>query len=738
MSQRINLRESQQGLEQQEVQGGELTLGDLLFMIKERWVIGLGVGLLLAALLLFYLLRQTPVYQGSSTLLFNLESNNIVDMEEVVDNDMATGKQLDIELNNHLEKLRSGTFRERVAAAMEADEVESFLKPYADKFEDSTAPDEEKVLLGLKNWSNFGRQRNTQILQISFEHRDPVVAADLANLFAKEYVRYNLDQTGAGASVAVETLKERAAELRVKLTESEKVYFDFRRKNNIVSDEEGAVSSGAKMAAISQKMTDAEVSLADYLVSLEQVGTAREIGQDPLELSFISNYGNISSLVAKRQELEAEKARLSQKYLERHPSMIENAQAFAGLQGVISRAVDTAIADMKSKSAEQVILIERLRDQLESAEGVALDQGGVSGEVNILREQVQTDRSTYEGVMNRLNEALVTSKIENTNIDVVDRASVPQGPIKPNRKMAGLASAGVFGFCFLGVPLALGLTDNKLKRVSEIESYLGVEIAGGIPLIPIKKIASKELAHAVYKDLDESVTESFRGIYSFVELTSQLDFPKTLLVSSTSPSEGKSFVSGSVAYFFGRHGKKTLIIDCDFRKPSQHRNFGISNDAGTLRWINGESSFQDPEKLVMSQDLGIREIPGSNVYLLAAGGSSKSPTEMISSDKFRSLIDALSTQFDLLLIDTPPVGLFPDALFLSEYADEILYVTKHGGLPRQQIRAGLSRFDKAPATVLGVIVNQMKSVKGAGYSYGDYGYGSYSSKYYRKYYDQDR
>jgi len=738
MSQRNNLRESQQEPEQQEVQGGELALGDLLFMIKERWVIGAGIGLLLSALLLFYFLRQTPIYQGNTTLLFNLESNNIVDMEEVVDNNMATGKQLDIELNNHLEKLRSGTFRERVANAMEAEQMSSFLKPYSDKFAESTATDREKLLLGLKNWSKFGRQRNTQILQVAFEHRDPVVAAEVSNLFAKEYVRYNLDETGAGASVAVETLKERAAELREKLTESEKVFLEFRRKNNIVSEEEGASSSGAKMMAISEKMTEAEVSLADYLVSLEQVASARELGHNPLELSFISKYGNIGALVAKRQELEAERSRLGQKYLEKHPLMIQNEQAFAGLQGVISRAVDTAIADMEAKAREQSSLIERLRDQLAAAEGTALDLGGVSGEANILREQVQTDRSTYEGVMNRLNEALVTSKIENTNIDVVDRASVPQGPIKPNRKMAALASAGVFGLCFLGVPLALGLTDNKLKRVSEIESYLGVEIAGGIPLIPSKQISSKELAHAVYKDLDESVTESFRGIYSFVELTSELDFPKTLLVSSTSPSEGKSFVSGSVAYFFGRHGKKTLIIDCDFRKPSQHRNFGISNDAGTLRWINSDSVARDPEELVLSQDLGIREIPGSNVYLLAAGGSSKSPTEMISGDKFRGLIDSLSTQFDLLLIDTPPVGLFPDALFLSEYADEILYVTKHAGLPRQQVRSALSRFDKAPAKVLGVIVNQMKSTKGAGYSYGDYGYGSYSSQYYRKYYDQER
>jgi len=715
--------------------GGQISLMDLWLIFRERWLIGLAVGLLVSTLVLFNFLRQTKTYQAQSTILVKERADRVVAIESVDDTDLGVGRQQDIELNNHLSRLRSAGFIDQLVGALDETHSEWLARAYVDDSEDELERS-ELIRTLLEDNLRFERLRNTQILGIDFIHRDPRLAAKIPNMVAEQYVLFNLTRSGGSTKTALDFLEKEVASQRDEVRAKELAYQEFRLKHGLAAEDENQDVVAERLKAISSRKSASELLLADYNSQFAQVELVRSGRGNLLEIPFIAEYGTVPTLVQEMEALLGQRGRLEIKYFEKHPDMISNENAIRGLQQVLDQNVTLAIADLETKIREQEGLITSLESKMEEAESDKVDLGGVMNELVAFRTDVAEERSLLEDLLGRYNQLKVSGRLNSTNIEFLDRARTPERPHTPNRKLAALASMASFGMLFLGVPLVIGLFDNKLKRVGDLENFLGAECAGCVPMLDNKEIPPEMMPLAVYKDLDESLTESFRGIYSFMELTSQVPFPKRLLVTSTCPSEGKSFVSTSLSCLFGKHGKRVVIIDCDFRKPTQHKNFGAKNDFGTIRWYKSGKPI-DSRGVLGDEELGIRQIGDTNVHLLAAGGSSKSPSEMASSPRFLELMEALSVEFDLVLVDTPPVGLFPDALFFADYVDEILFVSKHNHLPRHQVKAAFMKFSKSQARVVGVVFNQMKQGSMAGYGYGNYGYGSYSNKYYQKYYSEE-
>ena len=251
-----------------------------------------------------------------------------------------------------------------------------------------------------------------------------------------------------------------------------------------------------------------------------------------------------------------------------------------------------------------------------------------------------------------------------------------------------------------------------------------------------------ELGQCVINELDEEVMEAFRVIYTTMELHSQVPAPKVILTTSTGPSEGKSFVTANLAATFSRHGNRVLIIDLDLRKPSQHKLCGLRNTHGIVEWYKSPQRVipRTGQELVQDPDLGLVALKEGHLYLLRAGGSTRSPSEILASKDFESLFSSLGNMFDFIFIDTPPVGLFPDALLVSHHAEEALFVCKHNDINRHKIKFALTKLDRSATQVLGTVMNQMSASRRHQYGYGyrDYGYQYYGQKDYAKYYhDED-
>ncbi|MGE9291569.1 MAG: polysaccharide biosynthesis tyrosine autokinase, partial [Puniceicoccales bacterium] len=348
----------------------------------------------------------------------------------------------------------------------------------------------------------------------------------------------------------------------------------------------------------------------------------------------------------------------------------------------------------------------------------------------VREKEVDSKRRTYERLIDRLNETIVTSQLDSSMLRVMDEASVPGSPVSPSKKKTILAAGFVFVLCFIGIPLGLELIDNRIRTYADIDRVLKKPLLGDVREIQ-EDITTETKAMGVLGNQEE-ITEAFRNIYSNLHLKEQIPNTFTLMISSTIPSEGKTFTAINLASIYARHGHKTLLLDADLRRPSLAKNLGVSNEKGLLAWLRSRKiSVPHDGDILSSPELGLTTI-AENLDLIPAGGSTKSPTEALSSEHLDILISHLKEKYDFILFDTPPVGVFPDATILADFTDAAIYVVRQKKVPRAAARHGVNLLDQSRSPVWGIVLNGVTTNPSAGPGhYGDYGYGQQGGYGYR-------
>lgn len=276
---------------------------------------------------------------------------------------------------------------------------------------------------------------------------------------------------------------------------------------------------------------------------------------------------------------------------------------------------------------------------------------------------------------------------------------------------------------FFGSALGLSFIDDRIKSSWDVESFIGVNLLGIIPDLSSLKDEQRYSLFLGSQDLPGS--EAFLSVYSSVKIGSKLDFPKSILVTSTIPGEGKTLVSTNLAGSFARHGRKTLLIDCDLRRPMLHRHFKLENTNGIISWFEkGAIVSDDPAG---DLELGIVQV-SEDFHLLRSGGRSKTPTELLESPAFGALLDRLKKQYELIVIDSPPMGAVTDSLLIAEHSDEVIYVCRFNRAYRKHIRLYIKALRNGKNEILGVVLNGLSQRRIEYYSHYRY-YRSYK-KYY--------
>jgi capsular exopolysaccharide synthesis family protein len=244
----------------------------------------------------------------------------------------------------------------------------------------------------------------------------------------------------------------------------------------------------------------------------------------------------------------------------------------------------------------------------------------------------------------------------------------------------------------------------------------------------MKRLSETERPNVFRLGKDDSLSEAYRGVFSEIEIRSVVPFPKRMLVTSSVPSEGKSLTASNLAAVFAAHGRKTLLVDCDFRRPTLRRYFGATAGIGLLPWLR--ENAHRPDVQIDTHKMGIMNI-GPAFDLLPAGDAIKNPTEVIDQIASCDLFNKLSKHYDLIVIDTPPAAVFPDALLLSRFCSEMVYVCRFKTVRKALIKKTLAKFTESGINVLGVILNCVPSSSVMNYGYD--GYGAYNSEYYKAY-----
>jgi polysaccharide biosynthesis transport protein len=700
--------------------GGGFSPKSLLNMFLERWWIGLIVGAAAAAAFVLAQPKPEPIYKTEVKLLFEPQKDKVISMAEVVDTTTTNALQLQL----HIEQMYSTTFYESVQSSFTPKEIEQIQNAYRNPDNPSAPPPPLGAIIRPNVY--IEPQRNTTIVRISVRNRDPEAAALIANRYARQYITFTIDRAMTSTSSAILFLRNQADEKRSEMEAVERQKQDFRAKHNMAALGENKGIVQQKVAMLGNSLADAELQQTNLRTLIESIEDYQKNGKNLLEIAAIAGYGNVSGMKERIDTLLAARRQLDERYLDNHPRMIENRLALDDAEANFKASKDLAIAEIRNRYnfARQHEL--RLRNDYAEAEKQAQELDKISIQYKFMEDDAAIKNKNYQDILSRLSETSIVAQLDNVNIKILDKAPVPGFPDSGTPKEVIKQAVAVGMILFLGIPIGLGFLDTRVKSSHDVESGLDQTLLGGIKAM--KKLSETERPNVFRLGKDEALSEAYRGIFSEIEIRSTVPYPKRLLVTSSIPSEGKSLTASNMAAVFAAHGKRTLLVDCDFRRPTLRRYFGTQSGVGLLPWLreNGTNAEAQP----VAQKLGIVNI-GPSLDLLPAGDAIKNPTEVIDQIAHCDLFNKLSKQYDLIVIDTPPSAVFPDALLLSRFCTEMVYVCRFKTVRKAIIRKALEKFSESGITILGVILNAMPHASVMNYGYD--GYGAYKADYYKSY-----
>jgi capsular exopolysaccharide synthesis family protein len=691
------------------------SLRDYYIILRERLWIALPIALLVALSVGYWQAQEVPMYSSTATMQFE-KPERVVQNEQVVDSSVRS----DIDLNTYLQILNSGRLRTMIAQSLTPEEIKLLQRPYLKDLAPGANPPSVSGLIGGVSVASI---RNSYLISISDSNRDPEGAALIANRYVEQFMRYLMMNSGDKNEYAVDYLRGRAEELRKESETAETKLQDYRRKNNLISLDNSINIISERLRAINTTLTTARLARLDVETLLGQIEKMRKDGSSLLEVGYISAYGTIPTFKSQLAELKKQQAILSERYLERHPKMVDLANSIEIVSAQIARGIEQSIADLRTQYVKLQETEASYEREYRDAERDQLRLGELSVEFKSLENQAQVAKNNYVEILNRLNQVTTSKNLENIPVKPLDRALPSGAPYTPNLRNIFKTSILLGVMVFAGVAVGLSFLDDRVKSAWDIEGFIGAHLLGIIP--ELGDIPDTEKHSLVNSNKTSPGSEAFLSVYSAVKIQSKLDFPKSILVTSTIPGEGKTMISCNLAASFARHGKRVLIMDCDMRRPMLHRHFKLTNEAGLIAWF--ESGAVVPADPFTDATLGLTKVD-ENLFLLRSGGRSKSPTELLETPVFGQFIEAMKQHFDLIVVDSPPMGAVTDSLLISARTDEVIYVCRFNRAYRKHIRLYIRQLRESKNELLGIVLNGLSARRIEYYS----NYRYYRS--YKKYY----
>ena len=691
------------------------TLRDYLIILRERLWIALPIALLVAVGIGYYQSRATPLYQSRATLRFE-KPDRIVATEGVTRPEV----QSEFDINTYLEILKSDKLRQRVVNSLSPQEVKILQRPFLTKLSPGATPPSAAAALGSMVPSPV---RNSFLISVTVNHQDPEAAALIANRYIDQFMQQIMDSTMGKNEYATDFLRKRSDDLRKESEASALQVQRFMEVHKLVSLDESTNLVNARLQTVSTELTRVRLARLELESQVKQIEAYQTEGRNLFEISAIATYDQIPSLNAQIAELTRTQTVLGERYLERHPLMIEIANKLRIAQEQLGKQVSLAIADLKSRLAKTTDSERTFEQEKQLQETEFFKLRDLRGEYNSLKNQADVAQKNYIDILDRLNQTTTTKSLEKLPLQPLDRAVPAGAPFTPDIGRIVRTSSLLFVALFLAVAIGLNFIDDRIKSTWDVEHYIGTTLLGIVP--DLADTPDDDRYRMVLDHRQSPGLEAFLSIYSSVKIHSKLDFPKSILVTSTIPGDGKTLVSANLAASFARHGRRTLLIDCDLRRPMMHRHFKQSNQAGIITWFEkGADLSVEPQK---NPDLGIISL-GENFSLLCSGGRSKTPSSLLETPAFTQLLERLKQQYELVVVDSPPLGAVTDSLLLAERTDEIVYVCRFNKALRKHIQLYTKLLLSGKNEVLGIVLNGLSPRRIEYYS----NYRYYRS--YKKYY----
>jgi exopolysaccharide transport family protein len=564
------------------------------------------------------------------------------------------------------------------------------------------------------------QEGRSYVIGVSFTSTDPKKAAEIANRAAELYVegqrRLKLDATVR----ASDFLGSRLDALKAEVQRAETAVAEFRKANKLV-DARGSSLKEAQLADLSRELVTARAQLAETQAKLKLIKELRDRGGD--ELASVADVLNSQVIVdLRRQEAQLlrEESELKTFYGERHPKMLNLINEKANLQAKVRTEVDRIIKNLDNDVKVAASRVAALERETAALGAQTAEQRELAVQLRQLEREAEASRQLYESFLQRFKETSEQQGIVESDARLISAASPPEKPSSPGPMLFG--AVGFTASLMLGTLLALLLErlDSGLRTGRQVEEALGIPALGLVPRLDHLKRRQRPHQYLLAKPLS-AYAESLRSIFTSLRLSNVDDPPKVVLVTSSLPQEGKTTLALSLASFAARSSQRVLLLDLDLRHPSIHRDLDLKPATGFVELMAGEASLEDV--IVHDEETGIDLLPIKK--------QTANPTDILGSQKMRSLLAELRASYDFVVIDSAPLLGVTDSKVAALLADKVLFVAKWEKTNVETARNGLQHLLEIKAPVAGAVLTQVDIKRHAMYGYGDVG--QYYGKYQRYY-----
>jgi succinoglycan biosynthesis transport protein ExoP len=575
--------------------------------------------------------------------------------------------------------------------------------------------------------------KETRLIEISFTHGDRQTAARVVNAIADSFALANLEKKTSTNASSGDFLQKRIAELQSQIRGGEEKLIAYAKSNQILSLDASQNTVVDRLTGLNKQLLEAEnerkLAEAAYR-SAQAPGAANALAEE--------NSKNIGDMEQKLTELQQTREQLLVKNTEEWPEVKEVSGQIALLGQKIkdmrSHATAIVLTNLETRYRQSFQREQALRSSFDQQRGETLTQNEAAINYRIIQQEIETNKNLLDGLLQRSKENDVVLAGTPNNVSVVDYAITPREPVGPQR-LLGVVLAFVLSIIF-GICLAIFLEylDNTVRSADDVEKMLRLPALALIPTVvglSRHRLLSFMTARPTSLNVDpnhpalllnaearSSIGEAYRQLRTSILLSTAGRAPKTLLITSGQPGEGKTTTAINTATSLAQTGARVLILDADMRRPAIHSSFNITNVAGLSTVLSREMEIADVLALIDVHE-------ESKLHVMTSGAVPPNPAELLGSQQMKRLLKMLDPHFDYIVIDSPPINTVTDGVLLASMVDGVILVVHGGQAKREFVRRAHRLLQGVNARVLGVVLNNI-NIRPHDYYYQGY-YGETSS-----------
>jgi polysaccharide biosynthesis transport protein len=734
------------------------TLRDYLFVVlKRKWLI-LSLVLAVTSLVTIQMFRSPSIYKGETTIKIEPRPQSVLQTKDIVIN-----AQTDPNFwGTQLKLLENPTLARQVVLTLDLQNNQAFFggqsqggifnslrrifsgkKPAISPATDPglTVVSEEDVATQTLSPEELAKLepyedaiiageviepiQGTNLVVIRYLHSDPELAQKVANTLADVFVNNNLARATIGSSKAEDLLAKQIAALQGKIKQQEETRFNYAKNRNLslTNDPSGNLEA-KRLAMLSAQLLDAENERKNLQAQYE----AARKETDAFSIPDVQSSQRIEKLRERISALQEKREALLMVYTPEWPEVKKIEAQIKPIEAELAKAPGEVVSSMKRKYEAALGRENSLRRTYEQQKSTTTQQTRDEIDLIAMSQELETNKQYLNTLQQRQRELHVTSTDRTNEVSIATYSrlnTVPVGPPRFRNIFIGFLLSLVAG---IGLAFLLDFLDDTVKSIDDVDRYIHLP---ALALIPASRSDRPRLmglpgtpppapaettALAMVDDVRSPIAESYRHLRTSLLLSSAGQPPKTILVTSSQPSEGKTTTAINTAFMLAQTGAEVLILDCDLRRPRLHAHFGVPNSKGLTTWLSGET---DLEQLIQSYD------KHPNLKLLTSGPVPPNPAELLGSDEMRKLLSSLGERFGHIIIDSPPAISFTDASILSTMVDGVVLVVHSGRSSRAVVRRAKQQLLDVGAHIFGVVLNNVK-VEAQDYYYSGYYSGYYS------------